>query len=122
MRRAAAAIAAGAVYALLSFRAIDRPGIQYDEAVFVNAALGAPYADGFVVRWGRVPVMVDEYNGPLKAYLFKPVFAWFGVSAASIRVPAVLLGCLTLLLTWRWVRRLFDDEVATASVLLLAFD
>lgn len=77
------------------------PGLQYDEALFINAALGG-ITDSFVHRrlFG-IPVMLMPYIGALKAYLFAPVFALFGVSVETIRLPAIALSSVSVLLGYK---------------------
>lgn len=67
------------------------PGIQYDEILFGNAALGA-LDDSFVRSdFFGVPVLLMAYIGALKAYLYYPIFSLFGVSPVIIRLPMILL-------------------------------
>jgi hypothetical protein len=68
---------------------LSRPGLHYDESLFVNAALDGPYAGGgFVVaRFHGVPTMVMPYSGALKSWLYAPLFAVFDGSAALVRLP-----------------------------------
>ena len=82
---------------LTAGRAIDIPGLQYDEILFVNAATGEPTNGLFVGRRILgVPVNVMPYMGALKAYLYYPVFKVLGVSPAPIRWPIIILSLVTL--------------------------
>src|SRR5262245_60364495 len=56
---------AGGYFALTAGRAIDIPGLQYDEILFMNAATGEP-TNGLFVRKRvlGVPVMFMTYMGP----------------------------------------------------------
>ena len=72
-----------------------------DEMDFVGAATGKrPYRG-----WLGIPLMVFPYIGALKAWIYTPIFALFGVSALSIRFPVVLISCGTLALGYTLVRR-----------------
>src|SRR6185436_13564341 len=55
--------------------AIERPGVEYDEVLFVNAALGGHWANGGFVarRLFGVPTMVMPYSGALKSWLYAPI-------------------------------------------------
>jgi len=85
---------------------IARPGVQYDEILFENAALGAK-TDQFVSkRIFGIPFMLMPYIGALKAYIYMPIFWLFGVSAASIRLPMILMSTMTLWFVYQLTKRL----------------
>jgi hypothetical protein len=101
---------------------IALPGLDYDELTFVNAASGGA-GDMFVSkRLLGVPVMVMEYYGALKAYLYAPVFALFGASAATIRWPVVLVSCVSLVLIYAIGRLGAGARAAAALTVLAAMD
>lgn len=105
-----------------AIRSIDMPGLQYDEVLFVNAALGG-IDDSFIhKRVGRVPVMLMPYLGALKAYLYFPIFKLLGVSPQTIRVPAILLSALTLWIAFLFSRKALEPWPATGFVWLMATD
>ena len=57
------------------------PGLQYDETLFCNAALGGP-TDAFVCqRVYGVPILLMPYLGALKAWIYAPIFATLPVIA-----------------------------------------
>ncbi len=127
MKPAFAALAvAFALYLSLALPVLRLPGLQYDEVLFVNAATGQSGGSFIVwaVRLGclRVPIMVMRYLGALKAWLYAPIFAIFGTSPVTVRLPVVLLGLLTLAFTWLIARRLFGRRAPAFAVLLLATD
>jgi len=91
---------------LLAFTAfatyqIHSPGLYMDEMDFVGAATGKQLYRG----WLGIPLLIAPYAGALKAWIYIPVFALFGVSAVSIRLPVVLISCGTLALGYALVRR-----------------
>jgi hypothetical protein len=54
---------------------LSRPGCQYDELLFGNAALGVVDPHSFLHRTVvGVPVLLMPYIGALKAYLYYPIF------------------------------------------------
>jgi 4-amino-4-deoxy-L-arabinose transferase-like glycosyltransferase len=113
-----------AFFLLASGAGLSNPGLQYDELLFVNAALGNshPYHD-FVYRESfGIPTMLMPYIGALKSWLYTPIFAVFGVSVDSIRVPIVLLAGLALVFAVLLVYRLLGAWAAVALALLLATD
>ena len=79
------------LYVIIASSHIRYPGLHYDEMAFVNAALGG-IDDTFIVeKIGSFPVYICTYIGALKAYLYFPIFALFGVSAVR-----KIMGSLTL--------------------------
>jgi 4-amino-4-deoxy-L-arabinose transferase-like glycosyltransferase len=107
---------------LLSLRMIDRPGLQYDETIFVNAATLRVPGIGMFHQVLGIPLMVFQYIGALKSWLYAPIFSLFGTSAATVRVPAVMLVSGCLLLLYLGVRDLVNRSVALLVVVLLALD
>lgn len=105
-------------FAIMASRQIALPGLYNDEVVYVNPALGAAVAR----RVHGIPVMVMPYVGALKAYLYFPIFALFGVSAETIRLPAVFISLLTLGLTFKLARLMSRPLPSAVLVLLMAAD
>lgn len=96
------------------------PGLHYDEMNFVPAALremGNPWV--YRKAFG-IPLMIMPYIGALKSWIYTPIFALFGVSAATVRIPAVLITGITLWLGYDTVRRLLGGPAAFAFTLLCA--
>jgi 4-amino-4-deoxy-L-arabinose transferase-like glycosyltransferase len=118
------AAAAAAFFCVCTLTAIDRPGLQYDETAFVNAALGADHTDQHFVhaRFGGVITKIFPYIGALKSWIYAPVFEAFGVSMETIRIPAVLLALLAIALAFRLAWRLFGPWPAVLLIVVLATD
>lgn len=109
-------------FAVLAGRFISLPGLQYDEVLFVNAALGG-VDDSFIhKRIHGIPVMLLPYIGALKSFLYYLVFKLFGVSVESIRIPVIVISCMTLWVGFQMVRFLYSPGLACLFVLLLATD
>ncbi len=101
---------------------IGLPGLMYDEVLFVNAALGG-IDDNFVhLRLWGVPVLLMEYIGALKAWLYVPVFGLWGVTPESIRVPACVIMALGLYVNGRLATLLFGRFLGLVLLVLLATD
>src|SRR5437660_12421986 len=98
------AIAAACAFVFIAAYRIDRPGLYMDELDFVNAAQGAPDNTMILMRLGSVPLFIMPYLGALKAWIYAPVFSLFGVSALTIRLPAILLAAVTLLIFFQLMR------------------
>jgi hypothetical protein len=111
-----------AVRIVIGLIQISRPGLQNDEVLFVNAAtLGIPHLFIQYQVLG-IPVMVFPYIGALKSWLYIPVFAAFGESPMSIRLPAELITTAGLVLLYPAVRSLVNRPVALLTFALLCFD
>ena len=117
-------VAALAFAAWFMLASISRPGLQYDEALFVNAALGGPYENGTFIsaRFLGVPTMLMPYIGALKAWLYVPVFGLFGVSVATIRLPMIAIVLATTVLAFVLARRLFGPWPASLLAVIMATD
>jgi len=99
-----------AIYVALATYKIHLPGLYYDEMLFVGPATGAqPY----LKRFG-LPLLTFPYIGALKSWIYTPIFALFGVSPASVRLPAILISCGTLALSYSLVRRILTPPWAVA--------
>lgn len=108
------------VYLILATRTLDRPGLHFDELLHVNAALGGLDSTFIYKEIAGIPVLLMPYIGALKAYLTAPVFALFGVSVATIRLPLILITAATLPLLFVTVRRLFNARTAVVATWLFA--
>ncbi len=110
-------------YVLIALFHIRNPGLYYDESLFVNAALGAPDNDDFVsYRIFGVPVMNFPYVGALKSFVYAPIFAIFGVSLLSIRLPAVLLSAGTIIMIYGLLGRFIPRWIAAVTTAFIAID
>jgi hypothetical protein len=114
------------VYLLISCWSLPLPGLEYDEVLFANAALG--HLDETFITYElklgtlRLPLMLMSYIGALKAYLYFPVFEIFPVSPVTVRLPAILIGGISLLATYLALLRLANPRVALWVGSLIATD
>ncbi len=124
VRRAGVLALAGLLLArtILSLVMISRPGLQYDETLFVNAATLNLPTFGISNTFLGLPLMLVPYTGALKSWLYYPVFALFGTSPATIRAPVVLLTSAALVLLYLAIRHLVNRPVALVAVIALGFD
>ncbi|PYK08158.1 MAG: hypothetical protein DME65_14605 [Verrucomicrobia bacterium] len=98
------------IYVALASYKIHLPGLYYDEILFVGPAAGErPYLKCF-----GLPLLIFPYIGALKSWIYTPIFALFGVSPISIRLPAILISCGTLALGYSLVRRILTPRWAVA--------
>ena len=108
---------------------LQQPGLHYDEAkeAGLNAMeliTGQPvtaFRDAAVQLgpW-RLPLMVQDYIGALNVVLAVPFLAIGGVNVVALRWLSLLIGALTLVVTWRIAWRLGGPLAASATALLLA--
>jgi 4-amino-4-deoxy-L-arabinose transferase-like glycosyltransferase len=119
-------LAAYVSYLLFSWSALSLPGLQYDEVLFANAALGHLDDSFLVYEWDlaglKVPVMLMSYIGALKAYIYAVVFNLFPTSPASVRLPVTLLGLATLFCIYKVSDRMFGKGVALCAAWVVATD
>jgi hypothetical protein len=98
------------------------PGLYYDETLFCNAALGGP-TDGFVaLRWQGVPILLMQYIGALKAWLYYPLFRLAPVNPWTVRLPAILAGVAGGCLLVAACGRLAGWRAALFALPLVLFD
>jgi|GEM_PF-4485122 len=109
-----AALAAPCVYACFALYKVTYPGVHYDELLFLNPNTWK--------SWHGIRLLIMPYIGTLKTWLMEPTMNVFGVSVATIRVPAIAATALSLLLLWMIARRFFGRKIATLATLLLAVD
>jgi 4-amino-4-deoxy-L-arabinose transferase-like glycosyltransferase len=93
-----------------------------DEVDFVNAACGGPDNTMIHMRPGAVPVFIMPYLGALKAWLHLPIFALFGVSAVTIRLPVILFAAVTLLIIAQFLRAKLGGVWSGIAVWIMAVD
>ncbi len=99
------------------------PGIQQDEALFIRPFLrGEPSLYSFSIGKIHVPVMLMDYIGCLKTWLYGPVMLFWRPSVWSIRLPVCLIGAVTVLLFAGLAKRVTNPAVAFCAALLLATD
>jgi 4-amino-4-deoxy-L-arabinose transferase-like glycosyltransferase len=101
---------------------ISAPGLEYDETLFVNAALGGHASLFAGDRALGIPLFLLPYIGALKSFAYYPIFALFGVSVTSIRLPILLVMGLTLWITYRLASRLFSEWTALALLAVVGTD
>jgi Dolichyl-phosphate-mannose-protein mannosyltransferase len=125
-----------AIFLILGSHQLQLPGLHYDEAkeAGLNAmqlVTGQPvtaFRDTTVqIGPWRLPLMVQDYIGALDPLLSVPFLALGGMdpadparSVVALRWLPLLIGALTLWLTWLVARRLGGSLAATVAALLMA--
>lgn len=98
------------IFIVLATYKIHRPGLYYDEMFVISPAFKVPAYR----TWLGVPIQISPYVGANKAWIYPPIFALFGVSALSVRLPAILISCGTLVLGYALIRRILSPVWALA--------
>ena len=109
-------------FLIISLYRIKSPGLHYDEVLFVNAALGGNSEHFIHKRLFGFPLMLMPYIGALKAYIYNPIFHFFGVSPATIRIPAILISLSTILLSYKTVKLVSSKWFGLVAAILIATD
>ncbi|MGA1035774.1 MAG: hypothetical protein ACO3VI_10700, partial [Ilumatobacteraceae bacterium] len=103
---------------------IPRFGLHYDEALFINAA-----TDGLVnsseelfirSRFLGLPVLLMDYIGALKSWIFAPIFLAVEPSTWSVRVPTLLGAAGGIWITTRAVEGQLQNLLRPTLAAVLA--
>ena len=98
-------------------------GVEVDGAL---AATGIYLHSPALYSWHfgeyELPLMVLSYLGALEVWLCAPVFAVWGASLYTLRLPTLLLGVGTIVLFWLLLREISNRRAAWFGTLLLATD
>jgi len=118
----AAATVGGAVAFFVTVASLwlDRPGLYMDETNFVDAALGGHFPHQIYVyqRLGGVPLLIIPYIGTVKAAIYAPIFALWGVSVSTVRIPAIVISAATLVVTYFMGRQVMGRWSALLVLLM----
>ena len=107
---------------ITSFRNLAFLGLSYDEVLFVNASL-LKNPETFISRqiFG-IPLMVWDYIGALKSWIYYPIFKIFGVNNYSIRLPTLMLLLVNLYLIYAITSKYFVKSKVLGLLIVLATD
>jgi 4-amino-4-deoxy-L-arabinose transferase-like glycosyltransferase len=98
-------------------------GIQTDEALFIAGVYQTSAAFYKIhIRHQFIPLMLSSYNGTLKSLLYSGLFQIVTPSAASTRIPVILIGAATVWMFSILLRRISGPWAAIAGAMLLATD
>jgi hypothetical protein len=101
---------------------LNQPGLYYDEMLFVNGATGGHTNIFINRRFMGIPIFLMDYIGALKAWVYYPIFAIFGVNTWSVRLPAILIGTAGALMLIFALWRAFGPRAALAGAILILLD
>lgn len=101
---------------------INQPGLYYDEMLFGNAAVGGKTNDFINLRLLNVPILLMDYIGAVKAWIYYPIFSIFPVNYLTVRLPAILLGVAGGLALVGALRKGFGRSAAMAGAVMILLD
>ena len=98
-------------------------GVQNDETLFASPWY-KPRGGVYSLRIGsaELPLMLMNYLGTVKTFLYWPLFHWFGTGVWAIRVPMLLAGVASIWLFYFLLRRVAGNRAALVGSGLLATD
>src|ERR1019366_7707405 len=116
-------LAASLLFLLTGCAFVSLLGIQNDESLFASGIF-KPYAVAYKYPWGRagLPVMLMNYLGTLKSWIYRPIFQRFGAGVWAMRVPMLLAGAASVWLFYLLLRRVAGQRAALFGCGLLATD
>jgi 4-amino-4-deoxy-L-arabinose transferase-like glycosyltransferase len=115
-------IAACTFFFLAGQAFIPTLGIQNDEALFGTAILPPHAAFSLALGQHHLPLMLMNYLGALKAWVYRPIFLWFGPGVWSLREPALAAGAASIWMFYLLLRRMAGVRAALIGCGLLAVD
>ncbi|HEX8923124.1 MAG TPA: glycosyltransferase family 39 protein, partial [Patescibacteria group bacterium] len=102
------------------------PSLLWDEASLGYNAFSILYTGRD--EYGKIMPLIlksfGDYKPGLYSYLSLPFIALFGLNALSVRLPSIILGTLTILLTYLLVKTLSpkNERLALLSAAVIAFN
>lgn len=101
---------------------MGQPGLYYDEMLFGNAAKGGRSNLFVAYRLWGIPVLLMDYIGALKAWIYYPLFHLFAVTHWTVRLPSILAGLAGAYLLVAALYRGFGRSVALAGAIMILLD
>ncbi|HEV3330761.1 MAG TPA: glycosyltransferase family 39 protein [Bryobacteraceae bacterium] len=97
--------------------------MQNDEALFASPWFQPKWEEyGLQVGHTRLPLMLMNYLGTVKSWIYRPLFHWFGTGESVTRIPVLLAGVASVWLFYLLLRRVAGERAATIGCSLLAAD
>jgi len=105
------------------FLFVPLAGFQTDEVMFaagIYDPASIPYSAWVFHR--KLPLMLMPYMGALKAWLYAPILAMCPPSPYAVRIPLLLIGSITIWLSFLFMRKVVGYCAALIATALLATD
>ncbi|HAV15453.1 MAG TPA: hypothetical protein DCX25_03920 [Candidatus Pacebacteria bacterium] len=116
-----------ALFFAFSFYGYLRVGLEYDEILTANAALGCPHPDIFLsyaVHIGNrcIPIMLSPYIGAPMAFIPRVIFTFLMPSVQAIRMANILFVGTSLCILAISIWKIFGKKIALYTLFFLVFD
>ena len=109
------------------------PGVYYDEVLQVLPAMhsaGYPVTEDYLVMHNsvfgigrfRLPLLTTSYLGAIETFIFAVIFQFIIPTVTTVRLTFVVLGVITIILTYIWSRQIVGRWWGLAVALLVATD
>ncbi|MDI6784335.1 MAG: glycosyltransferase family 39 protein, partial [bacterium] len=92
------------------------PGLWYDEAINGLDALNIYQGKSYPIFF----TTCDHPREPFFLYFIALLYPFFGVSAFTLRLAAAIIGSITVIVFYYFIRSLFDNRIAILASFLLA--
>ncbi len=117
-----AAFGFAALFVLLGLPFLARTGLHVDAAYELACFYSCSPPLFKATLWGRdMPLMVIQYLGALKAWLYLPIL-YFNPTTFLLRLPLLLVGGASVWMAYALLHRISGRAAAVAAALLLATD
>src|ERR1700693_3188922 len=110
-------------FVLAGWAFIPYIGIEADEAL-VGIPIFGVIAGDFWIRISHriIPLMLMDYVGALKSWLYWPIFGIFKPAPEALRLPVLMIGAITIWLFYLLLERIAGTRAALGGCFLLATD
>ena len=116
-------LAACVTYLLAGCALLPYNGIEDDESLFANPIYRVVSRECRIRVFHRnIPLMVMDYVGALKSWIYSFIFAILEPSKVSVRLPVLLIGAITIALFYRLLQQVVGNRAAIVGCFLLATD
>lgn len=117
------ALSIAALFALMGLPFLNLAGL-HDDASYELACFYGCGAPAFKAKMFHhwEPVMVIQYLGALKAWLYQPILKWFTLTPFVLRLPFLFAGAASVWLFFAILDRVSGRRAAIAGALLLTTD
>ena len=106
----------------ISINKISYWGLSYDEALFINGAIHKDNITFISKRYHGLVLMVFQYIGALKSWLYIPIFKLFSVNLLSIRLPMLIILYINYFLIFVIAKKYFNLKIVLALMIILLTD
>lgn len=108
-------------YIFLQIFSIKEPGLFDDEAKWATAIISGQFPTITLFN-KKIIVMINEYHGPLEIYINSLFVLLFGFNIMSLRLIGLFFGLLVAGLTYLFIKKNFNKQIAIMTVSLLVTD